>query len=74
MRVGVVAHRGYDGLAEVLRRLTELARRLDLRLAFEPELRALSRRPIKPSRNELAANQRASSARLRAAVKPGGEE
>jgi len=40
----------------------------------EPELRALSRRPIKPSRDELAANQRASSARLRAAVKTGGEE
>ena len=42
MRVGVVAHRGYDGLADVLRRLTELARRLDIRLAFEPELRALT--------------------------------
>ena len=41
MRVGVVAHRGYDGLADVLRRLTELARRLDLRLAFEPDVHAL---------------------------------
>ena len=41
MRVGVVAHRGYDGLADVLRRLTELAGRLDLRLAFEPEVHPL---------------------------------
>lgn len=42
MRVGVVGHRGYDGLADVLRRLTALARRLDIRLAFEPELHALA--------------------------------
>ena len=42
MRVGVVAHRGYDGLADVLRRLTELAKRLDLQLAFEPELQGIA--------------------------------
>jgi 16S rRNA (cytosine1402-N4)-methyltransferase len=35
----------------------------------EPELRALSRRPIRPSAQELAANARAASARLRAGVK-----
>jgi 16S rRNA (cytosine1402-N4)-methyltransferase len=40
----------------------------------EPELRALSRRPIKPTPAELASNPRSSSARLRAAVKTGGEE
>jgi 16S rRNA (cytosine1402-N4)-methyltransferase len=37
----------------------------------EPALRALSRRPIRPSAREVAENPRAASARLRAAVKTG---
>jgi NAD+ kinase len=42
MRVGVVGHRGYEGLGDVLRRLGELAKRLDITLAFEPELHDLA--------------------------------
>jgi 16S rRNA (cytosine1402-N4)-methyltransferase len=37
----------------------------------KPTLRALNRKPIRPSRDEIAANPRAGSARLRAAVKTG---
>jgi 16S rRNA (cytosine1402-N4)-methyltransferase len=39
----------------------------------EPALRALSRRPIRPSAQEVAVNPRAASARLRAAVKTGDD-
>jgi 16S rRNA (cytosine1402-N4)-methyltransferase len=39
----------------------------------EPVLRALSRRPIRPSTREIASNPRAASARLRAAVKTGDD-
>jgi NAD+ kinase len=42
MRLGVVGHRGYDGLADVLRRLIGLEAALDLRLSFEPNLHELA--------------------------------
>ena len=38
MRIGVVGHRGYRGLPEVLRGLTDIAPSLDLTLGFEDEL------------------------------------
>ena len=40
----------------------------------EPELRAIERRPIRPSQAEVAANPRSASARLRAAIKAGSTE
>jgi NAD+ kinase len=42
MRLGVVGHRGYDGLADVLRRLTALQASLALEFAFEPNLHDLA--------------------------------
>ena len=42
MRLGVVGHRGYDGLADVLRRLIELQAGLAMELAFEPNLHELA--------------------------------
>lgn len=42
MRVGVVGHRGYDGLPDVLRALLRAAPTLGMTLAFEPELREVA--------------------------------
>jgi NAD+ kinase len=42
MRLGVVGHRGYDGLADVLRRLLSLEAALDMELVFEPDLHDLA--------------------------------
>jgi hypothetical protein len=38
MRVGVVGHRGYAGLGEILRTLLDIAPSLGLTLTFESEL------------------------------------
>ena len=42
MRVGVVGHRGYEGLPTVLRTLLRVAPGLGMTLAFEPDLREVA--------------------------------
>ena len=42
MRVGVVGHRGYRDLPDVLRTLTTVAPKLDISLHFEEELREVA--------------------------------
>ena len=42
IRVGVVGHQGYGGLADVLATLRQLAPTLELRLSYEEPLRSLA--------------------------------
>ena len=54
-RLGVIGHRGYAHLTEVLRRLEQVAPGLDLQLAFEPELHELAGGAVLTSPDEIDA-------------------
>jgi len=76
-RLGVISFHSLEDRA-VKRFMRDLERGCDCPPDFpvcvcgkEPQLRALSRKPIRPSANELTVNPRAGSARLRVGVKTG---
>ena len=67
IRLGVVGHRGYDGLPAVLRTLGELAPALGLELYYEHELHEVARRR-QPARRPGAARRAADARRRRHAA------
>ena len=76
-RLGVISFHSLEDRA-VKRFMRDLERGCDCPPDFpvcvcgkEPQLRALSRKPIRPSANELTVNPRAGSARFRVGVKTG---